>query len=253
MILELNELTMRFGGITALDHISVQVEEKTIHGVIGPNGSGKTTLFNVINGIYTPTSGTVTFMGEDITGLKPHQIAKKGIGRTFQLLRIFPSMTLIENLMIALTTKEKSTAVSCMFSTPRMHKEQRWMEGKAMEILRIIGLEKKAYNSAGGISIGQRRMLQLGQGIISAPKLLLLDECAAGLDPVNIDKLIELILYIRSELGITIMMVEHIMNVVMRVSDVLTVLDYGERIFVGDPKEAVENPHVIEAYLGADA
>ena len=253
MILELNELTMQFGGITALDHISVGVEEKTIHGVIGPNGSGKTTLFNVINGIYTPTGGTVTFMGENITGLKPHQIAKKGICRTFQLLRIFPSMTLLENLMIALTTKEKATAADCMFSTPRMHKEQRLMAEKAMEILRVIGLEKKAYNSAAGISIGQRRMLQLGQGIISAPKLLLLDECAAGLDPVNIEKLIELILYIRSELGITIMMVEHIMNVVMRVSDVLTVLDYGERIFVGDPREAVENPHVIEAYLGADA
>lgn len=253
MILQVQDLTMKFGGVTALDHISVDVEEKTIHGVIGPNGSGKTTLFNAINGIYKPTEGKVIFQGKDITGLPPHQIARRGIGRTFQLLRIFPSMTLIENLMIALSTKEKANAFDCMFCTRKMCKEKKWMEEQSMNILRIIGLEQKAYNSAAGISIGQRRMLQLGQGIISSPKLLLLDECAAGLDPVNIDKLIELILYIRDNLGITIMMVEHIMNVVMRVSDTLTVLDYGERIFVGAPKDAVENPRVIEAYLGVDA
>ena len=253
MILQVQDLVMKFGGVTALDHISVDVEEKTIHGIIGPNGSGKTTLFNVINGIYKPTDGKILFQGEDITGLMPHRIARKGISRTFQLLRIFPSMTLIENLMIALTTKEKTNVMDCMLCTGRMCREKKWMEEQAMNTLRIIGLEKKAYNSAAGISIGQRRMLQLGQGIISAPKLLLLDECAAGLDPVNIDKLIELILYIRDKLGITIMMVEHIMNVVMRVSDTLTVLDYGERIFVGPPREAVEDPRVVEAYLGVEA
>lgn len=249
-ILDIDSLVVRFGGITALDGISVQVEEGSIHGIIGPNGSGKTTLFNVINGIYTPDSGTVKFRGEDIVGLPSHKIAKKGISRTFQLLRVFPSLTVLENLMIAMALHDKSTAVDAFLSTPRLHGEEKRMREKAFQILKLIGLEQKAYNSAEGISIGQRRMLQLGMGISNDPKLLLLDECAAGLDPLNIDKLIELTFYFKEKLGITVLMIEHIMSVVMKVCDELTVLDYGERIFVGKPRDAQENPRVIEAYLG---
>lgn len=250
MILSVDSLTMKFGGITALNNISVDVEQNTIHGIIGPNGSGKTTLFNCISGLYKPTSGKIRFNGKNITGMEPHKITKEGIARTFQLLRIFPSLTVLDNLILSQAVHEKSNLVDAFLSTPRSHREQKLMRERALQVLELIGLEKKAYNSADSISIGQRRMLQLGIGIINKPKLLLLDECAAGLDPVNIDKLIELIHYSKNELGITVLMIEHIMNVVMNVCEQLTVFDYGERIFVGEPADAQVNPRVIEAYLG---
>lgn len=253
MILDVDSLTMQFGGMTALDHISLNVEENTIHGIIGPNGSGKTTLFNCISGIYKPTSGKVIFDGKDITGMQPHKVARQGIARTFQMLRIFPSMTVLENLILAQNISEKSTMVDAMLFSPRLRGEQKNMEEKAFEVLKIIGLEKKAYNSAEGISIGQRRMLQLGIGVINEPKILLLDECAAGLDPLNVEKLIELVKYFKSDKKITVLMIEHIMDVVMNVCEMLTVLDYGERIFVGEPHEAQNNPKVIEAYLGTQS
>lgn len=249
-MLKVENLTMQFGGVTALDNISMHVEPKTIHGIIGPNGSGKTTLLNCVSGIYKPTSGKIFFDGRDITGREPHRIAHDGIARTFQLLRIFPTLTVLDNLILAQALYEKSNMFDAMLSTPRCRREQREMTERAFEILKLIGLEKKAYNSAEGISIGQRRMLQLGLGVINKPKLLLLDEPAAGLDPLNVDKLIYLVQYFKNELGITVLMIEHIMDVVMNVCEELTVFDYGERIFVGKPADAQVHPRVIEAYLG---
>lgn len=249
-MLDIQNLTMKFGGVTALDNISMHVAPHTIHGIIGPNGSGKTTMFNCISGIYKPTSGKILFDGKDITGMEPHKIAHAGVARTFQLLRIFPSMTVLDNLILAQALYEKTTMVEAMLSAPRCRREQREMRDRAFEVLKTLGLEKKAYNSAEGISIGQRRMLQLGIGAINNPKLLLLDECAAGLDPLNVDKLISLVHYFKEEKGITVLLIEHIMDVVMTVCEDLTVFDYGEKIFVGKPADAQIHPRVIEAYLG---
>lgn len=251
-MLKIESITMNFGGLTALNDISFDVEANTIHGIIGPNGSGKTTLFNVINGIYKPTKGKVIFNGKDITGLDPSQISKEGIARTFQLLRIFPSMTVLDNLIVAQAVHERSTVFDAITSSPRIRNDYREMTDKAFNMLKVIGLETKAFNSADSISIGQRRMLQLGIGIISSPKLLLLDECAAGLDPTNIDKLINLLHLFKEDYGITILMIEHIMNVVMNICEKLTVLDYGEKIFEGDPYDVQNNEQVIEAYLGTN-
>lgn len=253
MMLSIENIAMRFGGLTVLDNISIGVKENAIHGIIGPNGSGKTTLFNVISGIYKPTDGQIVFQGENIAGLAPHKITKRGISRTFQLLRVFPSMTVLENLMLALTVWERTTMLDDLLMTPRARKQEQQMKEKAWEVLELIGLTHKANNAADGISVGQRRMLQLGLAVINSPKLLLLDECVAGLDPENVEKLVGLLQTFRNDMGITILMIEHIMDVVLRVCDTVTALDYGEKIFEGTPTEVVSHPAVIEAYLGKEA
>lgn len=251
-MLRVDSITMHFGGLAALSDVSFEVAENSIHGIIGPNGSGKTTLFNIINGIYKPTAGKVFFNEREITGMDPNLIAKEGIARTFQLLRIFPSMSVLDNLIVAQVVNEKSSVFDAFLNTPRLRREYDQLSERAFEMLKVIGLENKAYNSADSISIGQRRMLQLGIGAIRSPKFLLLDECAAGQDPANIDKLLGLLRLFRDDYGITILMIEHIMSVVMNICEKLTVLDYGKLIFEGNPHDVQNNEKVIEAYLGTN-
>ena len=251
-MLKLQSITMKFGGLAALSDVSFEVSENSIHGIIGPNGSGKTTLFNIINGIYKPNHGKVLFNNREITGMASSLIAKEGIARTFQLLRIFPSMTVLDNLIVTQCIIENSSIFDAFLSTRRLRKDYSELTDRAFDMLKVIGLESKAYNSADTISIGQRRMLQLGIGAIRSPKLLLLDECAAGLDPANIDKLLELLRLFRDDFGITILMIEHIMSVVMNICEKLTVLDYGQLIFEGNPYDVQNNEKVIEAYLGTN-
>ena len=248
-VLSVTNITQRFGGLVALSDINMQESQGEIVGVIGPNGAGKTTLFNIITGIYTPTEGTVSLGGEDITGQKPYKIAEKGFGRTFQNIRLFGKMTALDNVMAAMHSKSKSNLIDAVFHTPRARREEKQCEDKAMELLKVMDLWECRYELATSLPYGMQRRLEIARALALEPKLLLLDEPAAGMNEQETAELLQIVKQLK-EMGKTILLIEHDMKFVMNVCERIYVLNYGQLIAEGMPAEVSSNKQVIDAYLG---
>ena len=248
-LLEVKNLTRSFGGLTALSNVEFHVEEGEIVSLIGPNGAGKTTFFNCVTGIYAPTSGSITFREKGIAGLRPGRVAEKGISRTFQNIRLFASMTALENVMTGCHVRTKTGPIGAIIRNKKSREEEKAIEEKAHHLLRFVGISPRANTTAGNLPYGDQRRLEIARALATEPKLLLLDEPAAGMNQNETDGLKSLISKIRNN-AISILLIEHHMKVVMSISDRVVVLDHGEKLAEGTPKEIQKNPDVIKAYLG---
>lgn len=248
-LLEVQELHKNFGGLKAVQDVSFSVEQGAIKAVIGPNGAGKTTLFNLIAGSLPLTSGAITFSGKEIHGKKPFQIASLGIARTFQNIKMFSGMTALENVMVGRHVQTSSGFLSSMFHMPWTRKEESRIKEKSFELLRLLEIEEFAHTEAASLAFGQQRAVELARALALEPRLLLLDEPAAGLNIYETAEVGRLISKIRA-LGITVLLVEHDMSLVMDISDEITVLSFGQKIAEGKPSEIQKNPEVIKIYLG---
>ena len=251
-LLKVDNLGISFGGLRAVDKLFFEINEKEIVGLIGPNGAGKTTAFNLLTQVYKPTDGEIIFNGKSIIGQKTYKVNQLGIARTFQNIRLFRDLTALENVKIAMNHKMKYSVVSGMLRLPAYWKEEEESTQKALEILKVFDLDSHAYDKAKNLPYGQQRKLEISRALASNPKLLLLDEPAAGMNPTETDDLMKTIYKIRDLFNISILLIEHDMNLVMGICEKIIVLDYGRILTVGTADEVRNNPRVIAAYLGEE-
>ena len=249
-LLEVKDLSMRFGGLLAVDGVQMAINPKEIFAIIGPNGAGKTTVFNCISGFYKPTTGVITLAGESIAGLGSHSVAQRGVVRTFQNVRLFKSMTAVENLLVAQHSRTSKSVLGGLFNTKGYRESEKAAIANAMKWLEFMGIADFANREAGNLAYGHQRRLEIARCMITQPKLLMLDEPAAGLNPQEKVELQHLIGRLRTEFGVTVLLIEHDMGLVMGVSERILCMEYGKPIAMGTPDEVRNNERVIKAYLG---
>lgn len=251
-LLEAHSITMKFGGLKAVDNVSLSVPEGALYGLIGPNGAGKTTAFNMLTGVYQPTSGEILFDGQSVKGLKPHQISKLGLTRTFQNIRLFKALTVLDNATIPAFQHAKTGLLETLLNTKKFQDEEKVLKESALELLNLFGLKHLAFEVASSLPYGSQRKLEIVRALMSQPKMILLDEPAAGMNHAETEQLMKLIERVRKEFNVTILLIEHDMKLVMGICEKIFVLDHGVKIEEGTAPQIRKSSKVIEAYLGVD-